>query len=39
MALDPAVVMLMSEQIAEASPMWRRLDELAAEQMRRERDA
>jgi DNA-binding transcriptional MerR regulator len=38
-ALDPAVVMLMSEQIAEASPMWRRLDELAAEQMQRERDA
>jgi DNA-binding transcriptional MerR regulator len=37
-ALDPALVMLMTEQIAEASPMWQRLDELAAEQMRRERD-
>jgi hypothetical protein len=36
--LDPALVMLMTEQIAEASPMWRRLDELAAEQLRRERD-
>jgi len=37
-ALDPALVMLMTEQIAEASPMWQRLDELAAEQLRRERD-
>ena len=37
-ALDPALVMLMTEQIAEESPMWRRLDELAAEQLRRERD-
>lgn len=37
-ALDPALVMLMTEQIAEASPMWRRLDELAAEQARRERN-
>jgi hypothetical protein len=33
------VVMLMSEQIAEASPMWRRLDELAADRVQRERDA
>ncbi len=38
MALDPALVMLMTEQIAEASPMWQRLDELAAERLRRERD-
>jgi DNA-binding transcriptional MerR regulator len=37
-ALDPALVKLMTEHIAEASPMWRRLDELATEQMRRERD-
>ncbi len=37
-ALDPALVMLMTEQIAEASPMWQRLNELAAEQLRRERD-
>ncbi len=37
-ALDPALVMLMTEQIAEASPMWQRLDELAAQQLRRERD-
>ena len=36
-ALDPALVMLMTEQIAEASPMWQRLDELAAQQLRRER--
>jgi DNA-binding transcriptional MerR regulator len=36
-ALDPALVMLMTEQIAEVSPMWQRLEELAAEQMRRER--
>jgi DNA-binding transcriptional MerR regulator len=35
--LDPALVMLMTEHIAEASPMWQRLDELAAEQVRRER--
>jgi DNA-binding transcriptional MerR regulator len=31
MALDPAVLMLMSEQIADV-PVWRRLGELAAEQ-------
>jgi DNA-binding transcriptional MerR regulator len=37
-ALDPALVMLMTEQIDEVSPMWRRLDELAAEHLRRERD-
>lgn len=36
-ALDPAVFRLMYEHIAETSPMWRRLDELAAEQARRER--
>jgi DNA-binding transcriptional MerR regulator len=38
-ALDPAVLMLMSEQIADASPVWRRLAELGAEQMQRQRDA
>ena len=37
-ALDPALVMLMTEQIAEVSPMWQRLDELATEQLRRQRD-
>ena len=37
-ALDPALVVLMTEHIAEASPMWRRLEELAAGQLRRERD-
>jgi DNA-binding transcriptional MerR regulator len=37
-ALDPALVVLMTEHIAEASPMWRRLEELAAEQLRRGRD-
>ena len=37
-ALDPALVKLMTEHIAEASPMWQRLDELAAQQLRRERD-
>jgi DNA-binding transcriptional MerR regulator len=36
--LDPAVVKLMTEHIAEASPMWQRLDELAAQRLRRERD-
>jgi len=35
-ALDPALVTLMTEQIAETSPMWQRLDELAAERLRRE---
>jgi DNA-binding transcriptional MerR regulator len=38
-ALDPALVMLMTEQIAEVSPMWQRLEELIAERLRRERDA
>jgi DNA-binding transcriptional MerR regulator len=37
-ALDPTLVNLMTEHIAEASPMWQRLDELAAEHLRRERD-
>jgi DNA-binding transcriptional MerR regulator len=37
-ALDPALVMLMTEQMAEESPMWRRLEELIAEQLRSERD-
>jgi DNA-binding transcriptional MerR regulator len=37
-ALDPALVMLMTEQIAEVSPMWQRLEELATEQMRRQRN-
>jgi hypothetical protein len=32
-AFDPAVLTLMSEQIADVSPMWRRLGELA-EQLR-----
>lgn len=34
-ALDPDVIMLLSEQVADASPVWRRLAELGA----RERDA
>ena len=35
--LDPAVLMLMSEQIADASPVWLRLAELGAWHLRRER--
>jgi DNA-binding transcriptional MerR regulator len=33
-AIDPAVVTLMSEHVADALPVWRRLAELAAEQRR-----
>jgi hypothetical protein len=31
---DPAVVSLMSEHVADEFPVWRRLGELAAEQLR-----
>jgi DNA-binding transcriptional MerR regulator len=33
-AVDPAVVMLMSDHVAESMPVWQRLGELAAEQLR-----
>jgi DNA-binding transcriptional MerR regulator len=36
LAVDPAVVTLMSEHVAESMPVWRRLADLAAEQLRGE---
>jgi DNA-binding transcriptional MerR regulator len=36
LAVDPAVVMLMSEHVAESMPVWRRLADLASEQLQRE---
>jgi DNA-binding transcriptional MerR regulator len=37
-AADPAILTLLSEHVADEFPVWRRLGELAAEQLRRERD-
>jgi DNA-binding transcriptional MerR regulator len=34
LAVDPAVVMLMSEHVAESMPVWRRLADLASDQLR-----
>jgi DNA-binding transcriptional MerR regulator len=39
LAVDPAVVMLMSEHVAESMPVWRRLADLASEQLRGEQGA
>lgn len=36
---DPAVVTLMFEHVADEFPVWRRLGEVAAEQVRRERES
>jgi hypothetical protein len=36
LAVDPAVLMLMSDHVAESMPVWRRLADLASEQLRRE---
>jgi DNA-binding transcriptional MerR regulator len=36
LAVDPAVVTLMSDHVAESLPVWRRLAELASEQLRGE---
>jgi DNA-binding transcriptional MerR regulator len=36
LAVDPAVIMLMSEHVAESMPVWRRLADLASEQLRGE---
>jgi DNA-binding transcriptional MerR regulator len=36
LAVDPAVVTLMSEHVAESMPVWRRLADLASEQLRGE---
>jgi DNA-binding transcriptional MerR regulator len=38
-AVDPAIVTLMSEHVAGALPVWQRLGELAGEQVRRPGDA
>jgi DNA-binding transcriptional MerR regulator len=36
LAVDPAVIMLMSEHVAESMPVWRHLADLASEQLRGE---
>jgi DNA-binding transcriptional MerR regulator len=36
LAVDPAVVMLMSDHVDESMPVWRRLADLASEQLQRE---
>jgi DNA-binding transcriptional MerR regulator len=36
LAVDPAVITLMSDQVAESLPVWRHLADLASEQMRAE---
>jgi DNA-binding transcriptional MerR regulator len=36
LAVDPAVLMLMSDHVAESMPVWRRLADLASEQLRGE---